>query len=219
MDEIVSLRHGELFTNSLIIAQRTDNQPKSVSRLIHKHLRRIEKYGVVEFSDFKSPNSGRGRPIKIAHLNEMQALFLITLLDNNDIVLDFKGLLVEEFYRMRMRLEEKRSKEWQDARSQGKLSRRGYTDEIQRFKELAEAQGHNGSANHAFVNFSKLIKKYFGERDNATTGQLATIAAMEELMKGTIRPLVDAGQDAKAIYAACKAKAEAFAGLFVPRLN
>jgi phage regulator Rha-like protein len=219
VNEIVSLRHGEPFTDSLIIAQRTDNQPKSVSRLIHKHLRRLEKYGAVEFSDFKSPNSGRGRPIKIAYLNEVQALFLITLLDNNEIVLDFKAMLVEGFCKMRKLLAEKQTEEWKTARLQGKGVRREFTDAIKEFVALAEAQGHHGTAKFAYSNFSKLIKKPFGDREGAEAGQLAMIAATEHVLGCAIFSMVRAGGDAKDIYNNVREKAHALTGVMLPALG
>lgn len=99
MNELVSIKKENVFTTSVIVANGTDNQHKSVSRLIHRHMKRFERWGMVEFSDLKSLNSKRGRPTKVAMLNEEQAYFLITLLDNNDKVADFKAELVDQFFK------------------------------------------------------------------------------------------------------------------------
>ena len=106
MGEIVYLKKDEAFTDSLVIANATNNQHKSIVRLIKQHQKRLEKFGRIEFSDLKSPNPKGGRPTTIYLLNEPQATLLISFLDNTDIVADFKVELVKEFYEMKRFLAE-----------------------------------------------------------------------------------------------------------------
>lgn len=193
MNELVSIKKENVFTTSVIVANGTDNQHKSVSRLIHKHMKRFERWGKVEFSDFKSLNSKRGRPTKVALLNEEQAYFLITLLDNNDKVADFKAELVDQFFKAKKLLSEKQSADWQKARLQGKGMRREFTDAIKEYVELAESQGHHGTAKFAYSNLTKLIKKPLGTREGAGAAQLAMIAATEHVLGITLLPLVREG--------------------------
>lgn len=108
MNELVFLENNTPVTTSLIIAEGTDNQHESVMRLINEHAAKFERWGQVKFSDFKSENPQGGRPAKAAYLNEQQATFLITLLRNNEVVLNFKAELVDRFYKMREMLQNQR---------------------------------------------------------------------------------------------------------------
>ena len=222
MNELVSIKrnHGEdsAFTTSMIVANGTKNQHHSVTKLIRRHRKRFERWGELEFMDFKSINSGRGRPTKIALLNEEQAYFLITLLDNNDTVADFKAELVDQFFKAKKLLAEKKTEGWQLARGQGKEMRHELTDVLKEYVELAESQGHHGTAKFAYSNFTKLIKKPFGTRDNAGAAQLVMIATVEHILAVTLQPLVKAGKDAKEIYCIAKQKVEALTGVMLPAL-
>jgi phage regulator Rha-like protein len=206
------------FTNSIIVANGTGNQHHSVTKLIRRHKKRFERWGDVEFMDFKSINSKRGRPIKIAMLNEEQAYFLITLLDNNETVADFKAELVDQFFKAKKLLAEKQTETWKLTRGQGKEVRREFTDAIQEYKNLAISQGHEGTAKWAYSNLTNLVKKPFGTRDNAETAQLLTIAAVEHVLAITLLPMVRAGMDASEIYRVMKDKAHALTGVMLPAL-
>jgi phage regulator Rha-like protein len=218
VNELVSIKKENVFTTSMIVANGTDNQHHSVTKLIRKHRKRFERWGELEFMDFKSINSGRGRPTKIALLNEEQAYFLITLLDNNDTVADFKAELVDQFFKAKKLLAEKKTDTWQLARGQGKDIRKELTDVLKEYVALAESQGHHGTAKFAYSNFTKLIKRPFGTRENAGVAQLAMIAAVEHILAVTLQPLVKAGMDAKEIYCIVKVKAQALAGVMLPAL-
>lgn len=132
--------------------------------------------------------------------------------------LEWKLKYIAAFNAMERQLAERQTAEWQEARAKGKLARRGFTDEIQRFAALAEAQGHHGTAKHAYPNLTKLVKRPLGTRQEASTRRLAVISTMEELLGATLAPMVDAGMDAKDIYPVMKQKAAAFAGMMAPAL-
>ena len=141
MKELVFVRGNMPFTNSLVIAEGTENQHESIIRLIRKHLECFERWGKIQFSDLKSGNPLGGRPTVIAELNEQQATFLVTLLRNNDIVLYFKAELVDQFYKMRALLEKRKTVEWQEARNASRCGWRALTDAIKELVELAHEQG------------------------------------------------------------------------------
>ena len=117
--KLVVVENFQAVTTSLIIADGTDNEHESIMRLIQKYQDKFERWGQIYFSDLKSGKKsidtadndkprllrdGRGRPTRIAYLNETQATFLITLLRNTEIVVDFKSELVDQFVRMRQKL-------------------------------------------------------------------------------------------------------------------
>jgi phage regulator Rha-like protein len=101
---IVILKKGEVFTTSEIVAVHADIQHESIVRQITNNMADFESFGKVGFSDLKSGNLG-GRPRRIYKLNEQQATFLLTLLDNSLPVKRFKRELVEQFYQMREKLQ------------------------------------------------------------------------------------------------------------------
>lgn len=130
MNELVFLEPNNLksepLTTSWIIAEGTGNEHKSIVRLIDTYKNRISKFGKIRFSDFKSLNPSGGRPTRIYYLNEQQSTFLITLLKNTEVVVNFKFELVRQFYLMRDELMKRRI-----YREELKPIRRGMTDVIQ----------------------------------------------------------------------------------------
>lgn len=141
MYELVELKGNEVFTNSKVIAEGTNNQHESVSAIIQKYWNDIREFGKIEFSDFKSGNPKGGRPERIYYLNEEQATFVITLLRNSKAVVKFKKELVRQFYAMRRFILEKQSKMWNDTRIANKENRLKETDVIKLLVDYAKEQG------------------------------------------------------------------------------
>ena len=92
MYELVELKGNDVFTNSKVIADGTNNQHESVVAIIRKYEKDILDFGNIDFSDLKSGK--RGQPERVYYLNEEQATFVITLLRNSKIVVKFKKELV-----------------------------------------------------------------------------------------------------------------------------
>ncbi|HFU3706200.1 TPA: Rha family transcriptional regulator [Streptococcus suis] len=82
-----------------MIAECAGVQHHTVTRLLRNHKERFEAFGFYGFEIHKL--DGKGRPKKIYHLNEQQATFLITYLDNTPQVVTFKTNLVKAFFEMR----------------------------------------------------------------------------------------------------------------------
>ncbi len=114
------------FTTSDVIAEYTQNNYRSVQRIIEKHINRLETFGRVRFQITPFATKGGVQDKKIYELNEPQATLLITFLKNTDIVADFKTELVRQFYQMRAELLKR-----QMLRIQLKPIRRELTDVIQ----------------------------------------------------------------------------------------
>jgi len=98
MSEIVTLHHNEPMTTSLAIAEGVEMEHKSVIQLARNHLERLQRFGEVTFQMRLNP---QGSPTEFFWLNEQQATFLITLMRNTPVVLDFKEALVRAFFAMR----------------------------------------------------------------------------------------------------------------------
>lgn len=209
MNELVYLKRDEAFTDSLVIAEGTGNQHKSVVAIIKKYQQDFEEYGKLYFSDFKSTKS-KGRPTRIYHLNEEQATLLVTYLDNTDIVREFKKNLVHQFFVMRKFLAEKQTTVWIEARQQGKLTRKAETDVIKELVEYAKAQGST-HADMLYMTYSKLANALCGikSRDQATSSQLHDLSIFENLILSMIRKGIEANMNYKEIYKECKARCAA----------
>ena len=91
----------EPFTTSKVIANMTGINHRRVKDAIRKHLSEIESFGLLGI--YATESTG-GRPEEIFRLNEQQATFLMTLLKNTSVVVNFKKELVRQFYAMRFEL-------------------------------------------------------------------------------------------------------------------
>lgn len=104
MKNILEVIDNENRVSHLIVAEQTENQIESIQRLINKHKKVLEKFGAVRFKirPREDGNKGGDQP-KTYYLNEDQVTFLITLLRNNEIVLNFKFALVKAFSDLKKR--------------------------------------------------------------------------------------------------------------------
>jgi phage regulator Rha-like protein/ribosomal protein L7/L12 len=102
MNSIIETRENELVVSHRIIADKTKNQEKTISRLIRNHIKHLELFGKVGFEIQSVKNSvGALNEEKTFFLNEPQSTLLLTFMRNNEIVINFKVRLVKEFYKMR----------------------------------------------------------------------------------------------------------------------
>lgn len=207
MGEIVYLRDDDAFTDTLIIAESTDNKHHAIMQMVRKHQERLEKFGKIRFRHLKCENSKGGRPIEYCYLNEPQATLLISFLKNTDIVADFKVELVRQFYEMKKFIAERHTKDWVETRHQGKLTRKAETDVIKELVEYAKEQGSTHS-DMLYMTYSKLANSLAGvkKRDEATVMQLNNLSIFENLILQMIRSGIDNGLGYKEIYKECKAR-------------
>ena len=85
-------------TTSEVISKYANIEHRSVLQMIKKYKSDIEEFGWCPFKmqPYKSAGGVQNRPVY--SLNEQQATFLITLLNNSDIVVNFKKKLVKAFF-------------------------------------------------------------------------------------------------------------------------
>lgn len=211
MYELVELKGNDVFTNSKVIADGTNNQHESVVAIIRKYEKDILDFGNIDFSDLKSGK--RGQPERIYYLNEEQATFVITLLRNSKIVVKFKKELVRQFYAMRRFILEKQSKLWGETRIANKENRLKETDVIKLLVDYAKEQGSTHS-DKLYVTYTKLAKSVIGgNRDNITVSDLNNLTLVESIILQTIRIDMSMGMHYKDIYRDCKNRIEQFADI------
>nr|DAF81241.1 MAG TPA: regulatory protein [Caudoviricetes sp.] len=213
MYELVELKGNDVFTNSKVIAEGTENHHESVVAIIQKYWRDILEFGNIEFSDLKSGNPKGGRPEKIYYLNEEQATFVITLLRNSKTVVKFKKELVRQFYAMRKFLLDKQSKQWNDTRLANKENRLKETDVIKMLVDYAKEQGSTHS-DKLYLTYTKLAKSIVGgNRDAASVTDLNNLTLVESIILQTIRIDMSMNMPYKDIYKDCKDRLERFADI------
>ena len=207
MYELVEVRKNEVFTNSKVIAEGTNNQHESIVATIRKYENDIFDFGELDFSDLKSGK--RGQPERVYYLNEEQATFVITLLRNSKVVVKFKKELVRQFYAMRHFLIEKQSQLWNDTRLISKENR--LKEVIKLLAEYAKEQGSTHS-DKLYLTYTKLANSIVcGNRDEMTTSELNTLTLVESIIKQTIEIDMSMGMYYKDIYKNCKERIEQFA--------
>lgn len=217
MNELVFIEKHDCFTNTQIIADGTELEHKSVVLHLKKQQKRFEQLGKIRFSDLKSPNPQGGRPTRVYKLNEPQASFLMTLLGNSDIVVEFKFRLVQEFYTMKQFMIEQgvaeKYKHWKALRAEGKLARLEETDSIRDILiPLIESQNPDSTyvikPQLVYQNYSKLVNSILGitkgERDKLPHSYLRTIEMMENAIQHIIKEEAPRETHYKEIYQKCK---------------
>lgn len=214
MKELVLLKNDEVFTTSEIIATGTGVSYRSVQKLIEKYYSDISEFGQVRF-EITSVKYDRGtNNKKIYLLNEEQATFVIFLMKNTRIVINFKKELVKQFFQMRKFILEKHSAEWAKTRYQSKINRKSETDIIKQLVNYAQKQGSK-NADKLYIIYSKLANKTAGitSRDNATINQLNNLSLIENILLNCIRNGMTEGKGYKEIYQVCKARLELFSDI------
>lgn len=207
MNDLVYLKRDDAFTDSLIISAGTGIEHRKIKAAIKKHEKKLREFGKLS-APYKAESTG-GRPEEYYSLNEAQATFLITLLKNTDVVVNFKAELVKQFVAMRKLIAEKQTTAWIETRQQGKLTRKAETDVLKQLVEYAKKQG-SGHADMLYMTYSKLANKYAGvdKRDNATVMQLNNLSLMEHIILNVIQNGISVGMYYKEIYKASKARLE-----------
>lgn len=91
-------RNGQPTMDSRDLAKELGNEHRALLQLIQTHKKTIEKdFGKLLVEMLKSNNQASGRPTRIIHLTEDQALFVTTLARNSQEAILFKGKIIKSF--------------------------------------------------------------------------------------------------------------------------
>lgn len=124
-------------TTSEIIATALKKEHHVVLTLIRKYQTKIQRFGSLAFKMQVSRKDKKGGEKKtVAYLNEQQATFLITLMRNSDLVIEFKLALVKAFFEMRQQLQ------LQNQPKTDSLPNYYTADQIKELKDKARRQGY-----------------------------------------------------------------------------
>lgn len=224
--DLVKLEKDEPVTTTKIISEGLGIAHRHIKKHIKEHEKKFLQLGLLVACATESIG---GRPEEIMQLNEPQSAFLLTLLKNTEIVVDFKFELTKEFFRMRKALNEisirHQNAEWQEIRQNGKAIRRQETDVIKEFVEYATLQGSRNSKMY-YANITKmqnkalffLAEKHKNIRDLLTTQQLMVISAADVIVEKALRDGMEQKKFYKDIFLTAKERVEGFAA-YIPRLE
>lgn len=222
--ELVKINRNEPVTSTLVIAQGMLVEHRAVMQLVDKYNDRLEKRGVMTFEMSKPLGGKGGRPIQICWLNESQTLFLITLMRNSEVVLDFKDKLTLEFLKQKKiiahLLSQSNSKDWKQERTIGKEARKIETDSIQIFCEYAKQQGstHYDKYYKHFTNATYkalfiLEQEYKDIRNILNLHQLQMLASADIAVSKAIQEGMEQKMHYKDIFQYAKQRLEQFSEL------
>lgn len=190
------------FTTSEVIARETGIAHRKVKNAIRKHYRDVESFGLL--ASYQAESTG-GRPQEIYRLNEAQATFLMTLLKNTPVVVEFKKELVRQFYAMRTDLTRR-----QVSKAQQLPAHHDLTDAIRDNipdgpnKKWAYRQFIDLAYINAVGMTARKLRETRGAENNAAAVDYMTSEELKEVgeAKGMIAVLIKAGmtyQEIKAL--------------------
>ena len=213
MNELILLKNNDVFTTSLVIAEGTNVKHKNIKELVSKYENDLKDFGKVRVLNATLDTNGGVQKISYYLLNEQQATFLMTLLRNTKIVVEFKKELVKQFYQMRQILLEKQTALWQNTRIEAKANRLKETDEIKALVTYAKENGSRNAEKY-YITFSNLANKAVGinsnQRDTTTTNQLNNLILIENIINHVIQEGLQQQAYYKEIYKSCKERIEQF---------
>lgn len=159
MSSIVVIEKEYLLVSSWDLSQGFCVPHRAILRLLKKYQNEFETFGLITTALPYVRRKKMGPPIQEQFLNEGQAMYLTTLLTNNDTVRKFKMHLTSEFLRQRKLLMQlinnKQNQDWIEARVQNKYQRKETTDVIKLFVEYAQKQGSQ-NAEQYYCNITKM---------------------------------------------------------------
>lgn len=218
MTDLVTIINKEPVVSTEALSSGFEIPHRNILFLIKKYEPQFSKLGTLATLSRKSG----GKSVRFFMLNEKQSSFLGTLLKNSEITISFKLRLVEEFFRIRERLNsfltQTRNIEWQEKRQAGKITRKAETDVIKKFVDYAISQGSQ-SAGFYYANITKmqnkalflLDQKYPNLRNVLNLNQLSVIECADRVVSNALEFGMAEKMHYKKIYEYAKEQVEAFA--------
>jgi len=203
----ISEVRDELRTDSRLLAPVFDYRHRVIRERIDQYMERFQRFG--RLPEIQDTVETKGGPQQQRHylLNEDQCYFLLTLMQNNDRVVDGKEKLVHAFREARNNVANR-----DVARADGKQVRRLETDAIQQLVEYASAQGSQHAENY-YTNITKMTNRILGlepgQRDSLGSDTLQQIKVVETVVGLAIREAIAAEMEYREVYQVAKTRAQA----------
>ena len=209
-DFSIALIKSEFRVDSRLLSPELNHRHRTILENLDKYRSQFESLGHLPFQTELGYNN---LPVRFALLNEDQCYFLLTLMRNNDFVVDKKSKLVKAFR------EAKNQVTLRDmARIEGKAVRRTETDAIKSLVEYATAKG-SSNANMYYANITKMTNSLLGiekgQRNTLDHKSLQQIKVAETIVEMAIRDGLKAELPYKDIYKLCKERVSSIAVLLL----
>lgn len=203
--------NSEFRIDSRLLAPELNHRHRTIFESILKYQSKFEEHGLLPF-ETEAVNNGDARGVKyqkFALLNEDQCYFLLTLMRNNDFVVDKKSKLVKAFRQAKDQVTLRDM-----ARIEGKAVRRTETDAIKDLVQYATAHG-SSNAKMYYANITKMTNAALGieagQRDFLDHKTLQQIKVAETIVEIAIRDGLKANLEYKEIYKLCKDRVSSIA--------
>lgn len=207
----LNLIDSEFRIDSRLLAPELNHRHRTIFESISKYQSKFEEHGLLPF-ETEAVNNGDARGVKyqkFALLNEDQCYFLLTLMRNNDFVVDKKSKLVKAFRQAKDQVTLRDM-----ARIEGKAVRRTETDAIKSLIEYATAKG-SSNANMYYSNITRMTNSLLsidsGKRETLDHRTLQQIKIAETIVEMAIRDGLKADLPYKDIYKLCKERVSSIA--------
>lgn len=202
-DLSLNLVQNEYRVDSRLLAPELNHRHRTILESIDKYKSQFESLGLLPFqTEARLDGKHGGGDVRYFLLNEDQCYFLLTLMRNNNHIVQSKLKLVKAFRDARKQLAER-----DIARLDGKQARRLETDAIKHLVDYAKASG-SSRPDMYYANITVMTNKALGidagERDRMDARQLQLLKLAETMVEIAIRDGLKAELHYKDIYRLCK---------------
>ncbi len=216
--ELVHETRGQIFADSLTIADKFGKQHKNVIRDVEKLLEIDENFGSKVSQSFYLDNYNREQ--KMYQLDRDAFVFLVTKFTGKKVQ-EWQWHFIEAFNTMEQMVLQKQNQEWLTVRHSGKSERKELGDILKCFIEYCKAQGSQ-NADRYYGNITsstyKALELIKGKekvpsqfRDMLSTFDLASLAMAERIVQGALSEGIVKQMYYKDIYQFAKEKVLIFA--------
>jgi len=214
MTSLVTIENNKLLVSTLDVAKGFEAEHKHVLELVKKYKDEIKSLSCSAFETRNMKNKN-ARDTEYFMLNEGQSIFLVSLMKNKKIVVEFKLKLAKDFIKQKATLANisanLQNEEWKQLRANGKITRKQETDTIKEFVEYATNQGSK-SAKLYYMNITKmenkalffLEQKFKNVRDILEHQQLAILSTADQIIEKALIRGMAKHLDYKEIYQIAK---------------
>lgn len=202
-DISLNLISNEFRIDSRLLAPELNHRHRTILESLDKYKTQFDTLGLLPFqTEARSQGLHGGGDVRYFLLNEDQCYFLLTLMRNNEKIVESKLKLVKAFRDARKQLAER-----DIARLDGKQVRRLETDAIKHLVEYAKASGSSRPEMY-YVSLTTMTNKSLGiesgQRDKMDARQLQLLKIAETLVEIAIRDGLKAELHYKDIFRLCK---------------
>lgn len=219
------IKNEELMVGTWDLSKGFQNEHRVLKRLIKRYEKDFDSFGVSVATNIQRIADKKGGQIEEYLLTEGQAIYLTTLLRNNEIVRNFKMHLTKEFLKQRKILNKiiihRENTDWAQKREQGKIERRLETDAIKEFVEYAKGQGSKSAdkyymiiskmENSSLISLEFLEQKYPNIRDIVDGFALTALQMADRIVAQALREGMKKEIPYKDIYVLARDRVEIFA--------